>query len=249
MQRGVAIISRLLVVMQLVACGRSDSQDDAEVLVFAASSLTVVFEQFEADFEAEYPDIDVTLSFGASSALRVQIEQGAPADVIAVADRATADELVANGQILEPTVFATNSMTIAVPVGNPGNITSISDFVNERLLLGACAPEVPCGVYAEQIFAASAVEPSLDTAEPDVRSLVTKIASGELDAGLVYETDVLAADGELIGIAIAESANVRAEYPIAVLDGVARPAAQQFVDFVLSETGQRILADAGFGQR
>jgi molybdate transport system substrate-binding protein len=260
MNRAATLISGGLVFALLGvigACSGAESDGDAEVLVLAAASLTDVFEQLETAFEAKNPTIDVQLSFGASSAVRVQIEQGAPGDVVAVADTATMDALVAGGQVRSPIVFATNSMTIAVPPGNPGNITSLADFADDELLLGACAPEVPCGGYADRILARAGVDAALDTTEPDVRSLVAKIAQGELDAGLVYTTDVIASAGKLDEVFLDDESGddergdddigVRAEYPIAMLLE-ADSGAGTFVEFVLSEQGRQILADAGFGR-
>jgi molybdate transport system substrate-binding protein len=248
MHRVAANISGLLVLGLLTACSGATADDESQVLVLAASSLTDVFEQISTAFETEHPDVDVQFSFGASSALRVQVEEGAPADVVAFADSAPMEALVANGLVQRPTVFAINSMMIAVPPSNPGNVDALADFALDDLLLGVCAPQVPCGAYAEQIFVAGGIEPAIDTAEPDARSLVSKIARGELDAGLVYVTDVNASDGDLIGFDIADDVNVRAEYPIAVLDGANEPAAQDFVDFVLSPAGSEMLVEAGFGR-
>lgn len=242
-------MSRALVlslVAVLTACSGTPPDDDADVLVLAAASLTDVFGELETIFEREHPGIEIEMSFGASSALRTQIEQGAPADVIALADTAVIDALVAGGYVRNPTLFATNALTIAVPSGNPGDVTSIDDFTRDDLLLGTCALQVPCGAYADEVFAAAKIDPRLDTMEPDVRSLAAKIARGELDAGLVYVTDVFAADGALVGIGLGSETARPAEYPIALVDG-ADEQARAFVDFVLSESGGAVISAAGFG--
>jgi molybdate transport system substrate-binding protein len=240
-----------LVVCPIGACSDASSARDPDVLVLAAASLTDVFQTLETAFEQERPGLDVEFSFAGSDALRFQIEQGAPADVVALADTEIMNALAAEGRVGPASVFATNSITIAVPPGNPTGVTGLADFARDELLLGACAPEVPCGAYAQRILVAAGVEPAFDTTDTDVRSLSAKISRGELDAGLVYVTDVLASAGSLDevpldGDADAGGAPIRAEYPIAVVDG-ADDAAREFTDFVLSTSGQRILAAAGFG--
>lgn len=226
--------------------GPSDSADD-EVLVLAASSLTEVFTRLEEAFETDNPDIDLVTSFGGSNTLAVQVEQGAPGDVVTFADIAPMDDLVDAGLVDTPEIFATNSVTIGVPVDNPAGVTSIDDFARPELLIGACAPQVPCGGYAREVFAETGVEPSLDTEEPDVRSLIAKLAAGELDAGLVYSTDVSSSAGELAAVPLPDGAGVRAEYPIAVLaESDESVAAGRFVEFILSDAGRAVLAEAGF---
>jgi molybdate transport system substrate-binding protein len=146
----------------------------------------------------------------------------------------------------EPEIFTTNLLEIAVPAGNPAGITGLADFANEELLIGLCAEEVPCGEFGRVALANAGVTPAIDTNEPDVRALLTKVEAGELDAGIVYVTDVMSAEG-VEGIEIPEGENVLAEYPIAALSGAPNPdGAAAFVEFVLSDEGQAILADFGF---
>ena len=247
----VALAGLCVALAPLAACGGASTGGDdgerTELLVLAASSLTGALDDLAAAFEAEHPDVDVLLSFGGSGALAVQVEQGAPADVVAFADVEPMRRLEEAGLVGSAEVFATNALTIAVPDGDPGGVTSIDDFARGELLLGACAPEAPCGSYARRAFEAAGIEPALDTEEPDVRSLVTKLAAGELDAGIVYVTDV-AATPALEAIELPASVDVRAEYPIAVPTGSEHPElARELVDLVRSEEGRRTLADAGFG--
>lgn len=234
----------------LASCGTSAGTADngrQEVLVSAAASLTDAFADVAAAFEADHPDVDVVLNLGGSSALREQVLEGAPADVLATADTATMDEVVAAGATAgDPTVFATNALAIAVPDGNPAGLADLGDFAREDLLLGLCATGVPCGDFARQALDGAGVTARLDTEEPDVRALVTKVAAGELDAGITYVTDV-AANDEIDGIAL-DDVDVRATYAIAVLADAANPAdAAAFVAFVLDERGQSLLAVRGFG--
>ncbi|HEU4750943.1 MAG TPA: molybdate ABC transporter substrate-binding protein, partial [Acidimicrobiia bacterium] len=169
-------------------------------------------------------------------------------DVFASANTANMDQVVeAGGVVGVPTIFVHNLLQVAVPAGNPAGITGLADFANPDLLIGLCAEEVPCGSFGRQTLANAAVTASIDTNEPDVRALLTKIEAGELDAGIVYVTDVLAAGGGVEGIDIPEDMNVVAEYPIVALRGGTNPeAAAAFVAFVISAPGKAVFADFGF---
>ncbi|MFP5321570.1 MAG: molybdate ABC transporter substrate-binding protein [Acidimicrobiia bacterium] len=224
------------------ACGGAREPD---LTVLAAASLTDAFEEIAAEFEADR-DVDVTLSFGASSSLREQILEGAPADVFASAGSGPVEALVQAGEVGEPATFARNRLAIAVPAGNPAGVRSLEDLADGSLLLGVCAPEVPCGALARTVLEAAGVAAEPDTEEPDVRALLTKVEEAELDAGLVYVTDVLAAGDAVEAVDLPGDASTA--YPIAVVDGAgATDLASDFVDFVLGEDGQRILREAGFG--
>lgn len=242
------VITALATSALLPSCSLSSSaKSDSSVLVLAAASLTDVFGEIGAAYEAAHPDARIEFSFSGSSAIKLQIEQGAPADVVALADTEIMDSLVADGLVAPATVFASNAVAIAVPSGNPASVTSIDDFERSELLLGTCAVQVPCGAYAGEVFAAAGIDAVLDTTEPDVRTLTAKLARGELDAGLVYRTDIIASDGALEEIPMLGDVNVTATYPIAHLAGATSPAAQQFIDFVLSDAARSILIAAGFG--
>jgi len=218
------------------------------ITVFAAASLTDAFGEMASTFEDENPGTTVELNFGASSALREQILAGAPADVFASANTSNMDQLVdADAVQGEPEMFAANQLEIAVPAGNPGNVEGLEAFGNADLNIGLCAEEVPCGQFGREALANAGVTPAQDTDEPDVRSLLTKVEAGDLDAGLVYHTDVLAAGDQVEGIEVPEDVNVIAGYPLAALSasGNAEGAAA-FVEFVLSDEGQSILESYGF---
>lgn len=232
----------------VTACG-GDGGAGGTVTVFAAASLTDAFDQVAAAFEEANPGITVELNYAGSSSLRDQILAGAPADVFAAADTAAMDAVVDGDAVAgDPAVFATNEMQIAVPAGNAAGVEGLDDLGDEGLLVGLCAPEVPCGQLGREVLAGAGVTPAPDTEEPDVRSLLTKVAGGELDAGLVYATDVRAAGGDVEGIEIPEGRNVVAEYPIAPLaESGDAAAARAFVDFVLAGSGQEALAAHGFG--
>jgi molybdate transport system substrate-binding protein len=147
----------------------------------------------------------------------------------------------------EAEIFVTNSLQIAVPTGNPAGVTGLEDFAREELLIGLCVEDVPCGDFGRQALDNAGVTPSIDTNEPDVRALLTKIEAGELDAGITYVTDVLSTSGTVEGLEIPAEVNVVAEYPIATLAGAPNPVtAAAWVEFVLSDEGQAILTSYGF---
>jgi molybdate transport system substrate-binding protein len=157
------------------------------------------------------------------------------------------DQVVDGGAATDPATFVENLLEIATPAGNPAGVTGLADFANADLLIGLCAEEVPCGQFGREALANAGVTPAIDTNEPDVRSLLTKIEAGELDAGIVYVTDVLSAGDAIEGIGIPAEDNVIATYPIAALSDAADPeVADVFVAFVLSDEGQEILASYGF---
>lgn len=235
---------KLLAAALLIALTGCAAPEHETVTVFAAASLTEAFEEIAAEFEAQNPGVEVVFSFGASSTLATQITEGAPADVFAAASTATMSTVVdADLATTTPVTFATNTLEIAVPTGNPGDISGLSDLANPDLLIAVCAVEVPCGAAAEQAFEAAGITPSIDTYEQDVKAVLSKVELGEVDAGLVYVTDVLA-NGKVEGIELGDVSPV--EYPIASVTN--SDAAAAFIAFVLSAQGQDILAEAGFGQ-
>ncbi len=221
---------------------------EGEVIVYAAASLTESFETIAAAFSATHPEVSVTFNFGGSPALAAGIVSGAPVDVFASASASTM-ETVTDAALPdhEPLVFARNILEIAVPPGNPGDVTRLSDFADETRTLALCAPEVPCGAAAASVFVVAGVTPAPDTYEQDVKAALTKVQLGEVDAALVYRTDILASEGAVDGIGFEEAGDAINDYPIATLTAAPNPdAAEAFVDFVVSEDGQELLANAGF---
>ena len=238
-------LSFVLAGVLLAACS-SESGD--QVFVSAAASLTDAFASLESAFEESHPDIDVILNLGGSSALREQILAGAPADVFASANQPNMSVVADSGLVSgEAVIFATNRLEIAVPSGNPAGVIGLEDFGNPDLVIGLCSGVVPCGDFARRALESADVRPSVDTDEPNVRALLTKIEAGELDAGIVYATDVVARGGLVEGIPIDAAHNVPAGYPIAVLNsGNNQDDALTFVGFVMSTIGRQILLDHGF---
>jgi molybdate transport system substrate-binding protein len=228
------------------------------VRVFAAASLTGAFTELATRFEAENPGAAVSLTFAGSADLISQITEGAPADVIATADLSTMARLADDGLLdgADPVVFATNILEIAVPPENPAGIRSLADLDAPGLNLVVCAPQVPCGAATVAVAEAAGIRLAPVSEENSVTDVLGKVRSGEADAGLVYRTDVAAAGADVLGIRFDEAAVAVNRYPIAVLDGGATESegggasgaglAAAFAGFVTGETGQAVLAGAGF---
>ncbi|HWJ09105.1 MAG TPA: molybdate ABC transporter substrate-binding protein [Nocardioides sp.] len=248
--RALAPWAAALVVLPLAGCGGGGSADDGRttLTVFAAASLTTTFEQLADDFEAQHPDVDVQLSFGGSSDLVAQLTEGAEADVFASADTRNMDALVDAGLAAdEPSEFATNTLMIAVPPGNPAGVEGLADLGDEDLDVVVCAPEVPCGNASLEVAEAAGVTLAPDSEEQSVTDVLGKVEAGEADAGLVYLTDVTAADEKVEGIAFPEAAGVVNHYPVVVVDGAPHASlAREWVDLLLGD-GRAVLAEAGFG--
>jgi molybdate transport system substrate-binding protein len=228
--------------------GAADGEVTGTLTVLAAASLTESFTELAERFESDHPGAAVRLSFGASSELAAQVDQGAPADVFAAASPETMALAVDAGAVRgEPRVFARNRLEIAVPPGNPGGVTGLADLAREELKVALCAPEVPCGSVAETVLRAAGVTPAPDTLEADVKATLTKVTLGEVDAALVYRTDVLAAGDAVRGIEFPEADRAVNDYLLAVLTGAPNPgAAQAFADLVRSRPGRAVLTEAGF---
>ena len=234
----------------LAACGGSaqGTGGDATVTVLAAASLTESFTEIGAAFEAANPGVRVVFSFGPSSALVSQLIQGAPADVVATASASTMKSAVDASVVDTPREFASNSLLIAVPASNPAGITGIAGLAAPGVLVAVCEPQVPCGAAAQQVIGASGLPIQPVTFEPDVKAVVTKVSLDEVDAGMVYATDVTAAGGQVIGIPLPVELDVSVSYAIAAVSVSPVPdRARAFVDFVGGARAQRILAEAGFG--
>ncbi|RYV51316.1 molybdate ABC transporter substrate-binding protein [Pengzhenrongella frigida] len=250
-----------VVLMALVGCGVLPNGDpggaapapsaspglSGEIMVFAAASLTGTFTTLGETFEAANPGASITFSFGPSSGLATQITEGAPADVFASASQKNMDAVVDAGGADEPTVFAQNAMEIAVPADNPAHITALTDLARPAVKVALCQPDVPCGAVAASVFANAGITVSPITLEADAKATLTKVRLGEVDAGVVYVTDVLAAGDDVVGVAIPADVNAGTRYPIATLSASRSPElARSFVAYVMSAEGTSVLSAAGF---
>jgi molybdate transport system substrate-binding protein len=219
-----------------------------DLTVLAAASLTEVFQKLASTFESENPGVHVTFSFGSSSTLAQQIVAKAPADVFAAASPATMKTVSDAGDAAgNPQLFVRNVLEIAVPPDNPGNVSGLSDFGKSSLKIAVCAIAVPCGAAADKVFKAAGITPEVDSYEQDVKGVLTKVESGEADAGLVYRTDVKSAGDKVKGIDFPEASNAINDYPIAALTEAKNPsAANAWIAFLLSQEARQVFTDYGF---
>lgn len=237
----------------VVGCSNSDSTPEkpsstGEITVFAAASLKSTFTDLGKQFETDNPDTKVTFSFAGSSDLVTQLTQGAPADVFASADTKNMTKAADAGLLAgDPVDFATNTLTIVTPPGNPKGIASFADLAKPGTTVVVCAPQVPCGSATEKVEKATGVTLTPVSEESAVTDVLGKITSGQADAGLVYVTDAAGAGDEVTAVPFAESSGAVNTYPIAVLEqSKDSAAAKKFVDLVTGPEGQKILAAAGF---
>jgi molybdate transport system substrate-binding protein len=217
------------------------------IIVLAASSLTGAFNTLITQFEAANPGATVMATYGSSGTLATQITQGAPADVFASAAPANMQAVVTAGGASSSTNFVKNSMEVAVPPSNPGNVTAIADLANSSVKVAICVPTAPCGVVAAAVFANAKITVKPVTLTTDDKATLTAIEANQVDAGMVYTTDVLAAGSMVKGIQIPDAVNATTEYPIAALTKAPNPTgAAAWVAFVLSPAGQAVLSADGF---
>ncbi len=255
----VGSVAAVLLLTAVAACGSdssdasggsSDTPKEKTLTVYAASSLTETFTELGKKFEASHDGVKVTFSFGGSSDLVAQIQQGAPADVFASADTANMDKAVSDDAVDgDPVDFASNTLEIATPPDNPAGVASLQDLAKSGTQTVICAPEVPCGAAAQKVQEAAGVTIKPVSEEQTVKDVLTKVTSGQADAGLVYVTDVKAAGDEVKGITFPESSSAVNTYPIAALaDSKNADLAQEFLDLVTGSEGHSVLADAGFAK-
>lgn len=260
--RRFAVIAAGLAAVAVAGCSSSGSGGSASsassspsaastgtITVFAAASLMGTFTQLGQQFEAAHPGDTVKFSFGPSSGLATQITSGAPADVFASAAPANMDSVLKAGDAANPETFAKNTMEVATPPTNPGKVTSVNDLAKKSVKVALCQPQVPCGVVAAEVFKNAGIKVKPVTQQPDVKSVLTQVELGSVDAGMVYVTDVMAAGDKVKGVPISASDNASTLYPIATIsDSKHKSIAQSFVAYVLSPAGQKVLTAAGFQQ-
>lgn len=218
-----------------------------DVTVFAAASLTGTFTELGKAFEAAHPGTSVKFNFGSSATLAQQITQGAPADVFAAASPATMKTVTDASLASSPTTFARNKLQIAVPAAGPAKVEGLKDLTDPKVKVALCAEQVPCGAAAVKALEAAGLTVKPVTLEQDVKATLTKVELGEVDAALVYKTDVIASAGKVNGIGFPEADKAINDYPIATLaKAPAGDLAKRFVDLVLSPQGKDVLTKAGF---
>ena len=215
--------------------------------VFAAASLAGAFNSAKTTLTAANPGLAVNFNFAGSNTLVTQIQQSASADVFASADTKNMQKLVAAGLVETPVTFAKNKLEIVVAAGNPKNITSLASLAKPDLTVVLEAEGVPAGEYTRQVFAAKNISVTPKSLETDVKSALSKVASGEADATVVYVTDVVAAGTKVAGVTIPDADQPSITYPIAVVKAAKNhAAAQAFVESAVSGDVQKALESAGF---
>lgn len=249
----------LALLLSIILSSCASTTTTTRLNVFAAASLTEAFTDIATQFEAAYPKTDVVLNFAGSQTLRLQIEQGAQVDLFASANEDHMQVLVEANLLQDPTIFTQNRLAVIVPMKNPAGIDTLADLAQPNIKLVLAGPNVPVGHYARASLErlnqdprlgadyASKVLSNVVSEEENVKAVVAKVLLGEADAGVVYLSDVTAAaQDKIITLIIPPNFNIEANYPIAVAaDSQASELTQQFVDFVLSSTGQDVLAHHG----
>ena len=252
-------LTTLLILFLIAGCAESQSKRHNEVVIFAAASLTNAFEDLSNRFEDLHPNTEILLSFSSSSQLAAQILEGVPGDLFASANQIQMEIVENSGEVAgKSATFATNTLQIAVPKTNPMDINTLEDLCRLDLRLVLAVPNTPIREYTDQLIERSLSQDqqqkffqNLASEEANVRQVVTKIALGEADAGIVYASDITPDISDLvIGIPISTKFSISASYPIAVLErSQNKEIAEEFIKFTLSDEGQSILQKWGFGKK
>lgn len=228
----------VLVVLLATACGSHPARRQPTTLrVFAAASLQQAFTAEGAAFEAGHPGVRVVFSFAGSQSLVAQVEQGAPADVLATADLATIDR-VRDRLRDAPAVFAHNQLALVTERGNPLHLSGLADLARPGLKVVLAGPEVPVGKASVAALRVAGVRVRPVSLEDAVTGVVTKVSTGEADAGIAYVTDLH--DAQVGGLSLPGTTTALG---IAALTGAD---ADAFVAFVRSPAGHRVLTSFGF---
>lgn len=246
---GVALL--LVGGLALAGCGSSSSSagdgGGTTLTVFAAASLTESFDALKTTFESAHPGTTVALSYGGSSTLAEQINQGAPADVFASASATTMQTVTGAGKAAgDPATFANNILTIVTPPDNT-SVSTLADLAESDVAVVLCDPAVPCGAVADKMFGSVGMTPHVVSREADVKSVLAKVESGDADAGIVYVTDAKAAGDKVREVEIPASQNQSTAYQIvAVEDSPNAGLAGDWITMVTGDEGQSVLKEHGF---
>jgi molybdate transport system substrate-binding protein len=223
------------------------AEADTTLTVSAASSLIDAFTSLAAQFETDHPGVDVALNFGGSSALAEQVNAGAPVDVLATASQTTMAVVVDAGNATDPATFARNELAVVTPVANGAGIESLADLERDDMLTAICAADVPCGAATATLLEENGLQITPATLDPDVKSVLARVVTDEVDAGIVYVTDARAAGDAVTTVAIPTGTNVSTDYEVAVITDAAQSAlADEFVALVTGDAGRATLTDLGF---
>ena len=226
-------------------------QEQVTIRIGAAASLAEVLPRLIATFNESNPDVQVEFEPAGSPTLVSQLISGAPYNLVMLASEAALEPATEAGVVTGEAIFARNVPQIAVPGDNPAHIEGLDDFAGEDVRVALCEVEVPCGAAAKKVIDSDGVEFEPVTRENDVTAVLTRVRTGEVDAGIVYRTDVAASRGEVLGIDVAGAEAATTSYPVAqstVDDGdeAANSAAEKFQEFLLTPEAQGVLDEAGF---
>ena len=245
------VLGLLVVVLALAGCGGDDSGGPSgDLTVSAAASLKEAFTEYSGTFADQ---ARMHVSFAGSDELAAQIRKGIRPDVFAAANTKLPEQLYAEGLVEKPVVFAGNRLVIAVPAGS--DVRSVEDLAKPGTKVAIGSEGVPVGDYTRTVLdkldpaTRDAVLKNVRTEEPDVKGVVGKVSQGAVDAGFVYVTDVVAAEGDLTRVDLPAELDPNVSYGIAIVKGGKDPAAaKKFVDGLLTGEGAKILKDAGFAK-
>ena len=259
MRRRAFVLLAIVLFVFAAACGGTNpAAGPVRLTVLAAASLKNVFPEIGDAFTAQHPETAIDFSFAGSDQLAAQIEQGAPADVFAGASTKYGDQLLAKGLIGAYATFCTSRLVLITPASNPAGINSLQDLSTKSYKLVIGSETVPVGSYTRTVLSnldavygagySDAVLGNVVSNEDSVSSILTKVQSGESDAGFVYVTDATSAGSDVTSIPLPDEAKATATYPIAVVKASSEAdEATMFVEFVRSDAGQQLLRAAGFG--
>lgn len=237
------------------ACGGGGGQQQAAppartLTVSAAASLTDVYNQLKPQFEQADPGVTVRFNFGGSDTLAQQVVQGVPTDVLATASPKTMQTAQQAGRIEgQPVTYAANSLQIAVAPGNPKQIANLQSLVGPQVTEAICQPTVPCGQATQAAEQAAGVTLDPVSQDPDVRTVLQRVITRNVDAGIVYLTDVKSSNGQVQGVDFpqANAPGAGQTYPIAVVAGSQNAdLGQKWIQFVTGPQGDAALTQAGF---
>lgn len=237
--------------MWVAGCASAPPSATPELNIHIAASMAGVFTRIGEAFESRFSNVSVKFNFGGSTTLATQIQEGAPADIVIMADHDNIEKLVAKEIVRRSDIvdFAHNKLAILVPRGNPDNITNLADLTRSGLKVVLCDPSQPCGKYADISISRANLDLTPASREANASAVVARVISGEADAGISYVTDGLASGRDIDSISIPDSLNVVATYPLAT---VAEPssgnssAIKSFVEMARGPIGDKLLRDAGF---
>jgi molybdate transport system substrate-binding protein len=243
--RRTALVLGVALVAALPRVAQGGPSAEPRLRIYAASSLTEVF-----------PRIDrrPSYSFAGSNQLALQVRQGAPADVFASAAPTFTQDLFRERRVERPRMFASNSLVLAIPRSNPAGLRSVFDLRRPGVKLVIGTASVPIGAYTRRVLrnlGLTGVLSNLVSEEPDVKSIVGKVALGEADAGFVYRTDVQPVRDRVRAILIPARGQPKVRYELAVVGSSRnKAAARAWVRMILTNVrARRLLRQAGFGLR